>query len=201
MQKDGVSGFTKLWKKPQFTNRILYFVFDEGHCISQWSSFRREYLTICTLRYLIPDKIPFYIASATLPAPILLDVSDILRLRLSETEHVVLSCDRPDIHLVARPIQYSINTFHDLAFLVELPPDFIDGMMPPPAKFLVFFDSTRVAEQALYAARTNLAPELREKIRYFHAGMTQTYREEMYNALKSGHIWGLYVTTAFGFVS
>lgn len=201
MQKDGISGFEKLWKKPQFTNRILYFVFDEGHCISQWSSFRREYLTICTLRYLIPETIPFYVASATLPTPILLDVSDILRLKLSDMEHVTLSCDRPDIHLVARPIQYAVNTFHDLAFLVEVPLDFVDGVTPPPPKFLVFFDNTRVTEQALHAARANLSPELRHKIRYLHAGLTQAYREDTYNDLKSGVVWGLYVTTAFGFVS
>ncbi|KZP09641.1 hypothetical protein FIBSPDRAFT_914035 [Athelia psychrophila] len=42
MQNDGVSGFGKLWKKPQFTNQILYFVFDEGHCISLWSLFRHS---------------------------------------------------------------------------------------------------------------------------------------------------------------
>ncbi|KAF7966472.1 hypothetical protein HWV62_38172 [Athelia sp. TMB] len=137
MQKDGICGFTKLWKKPQFTNRILYFVFDEGHCISQWSSFQKEYLTICTLRYIIPERIPFYIVSVTLPTPILLDLSKILRLRPSETEHVTLSCDHPDIHLVAWQIQYPVNTFHDLDFFVKVPPDFIDGVSPPPPKFLI----------------------------------------------------------------
>lgn len=116
-------------------------------------------------------------------------------------EHITLSCDRPDIHLVAQPIQYPLNTFHDLAFLVQLPPDFVDGITPPPAKFLIFCDSTRATEQALHAARTNLPSELHEKIRYFHASMTQTYGEEMYDALKNGLIWGLYVTTAFGFIS
>lgn len=199
MQRDGIKGFAMLWKKPQFTNKILYFVFDEGHCISKWSSFRREYLTIGTLRFLIPDRIPFYIASATLPAPVLLDVSDILQLRPSETESVTLSCDRPDIHLVARPIQYTMNTFQDLAFLA--PRDYRDGITPPPEPFLVFFDSTKVSEQALLALRANLPRELHEKVVYFHAGMTQVYREEKYKALKEGKIWGMYVTTAFGMVS
>lgn len=199
MQQDGIKGFAKLWKRPQFTNKILYFVFDEGHCISKWSTFRRDYLTIGTLRYLIPDRIPFYVASATLPSPVLLDVSDILQLRPEETESVTLSCDRPDIHLVARPIQYPIHTFQDLAFLV--PRDYREGITPPPEPFLVFFDSTEVTEQALHALRANLSQELHEKVVYFHAGMTLDYREAKYKALKDGEIWGMYVTTAFGMVS
>lgn len=186
MQQDGVKGFANLWKKPQFTNRILYFVIDGGHCISKWSTFRREYLTIGILRYLIPDRIPFFVASATLPNPVLLDVSDILQLRPSETESVTLSCDRPDIHLVACPIQYRINTYQDLAFLA--PQDYCDGITPPPEPFLVFFDNTRVAEQALLALRGNMAPELRKNVVYFHAGMTQAYREEKYKALRDGKI-------------
>ncbi|KAF7969654.1 hypothetical protein HWV62_26757 [Athelia sp. TMB] len=199
MQNDGINGFAKLWRKPRFTNKILYFVFDEGHCISQWNSFRKEYLTICTLRYLIPERIPFYVASATLPAPVLLDVSEILRLRSSETEHVTLSCDRPDIHLVARPILYPLNTFHDLSFLTQVPPNFVDGVMPPPPTFLAFFDCTKTTEKVLHAARADLPPELRDKIRYFHAGMSQAYREEMYDLLDRGILWGLYATVAFGF--
>ncbi|KZP09642.1 hypothetical protein FIBSPDRAFT_759614, partial [Athelia psychrophila] len=93
-------------------------------------------------------------------------------LQPSKSEHVTLSCDRPDIHLVAWPIQYPINTFHNLVFLVDLPPDFVDGITPLPAKFLVFSDSTKVAKQALHVACTILSLELHKNIRYFHAGMT-----------------------------
>ena len=57
----------KLWKKPQFMKKILNFIFDEEHCISQWGAFLKEYLQIGALRYLIPESIPFYIPSATLP--------------------------------------------------------------------------------------------------------------------------------------
>jgi superfamily II DNA helicase RecQ len=78
----------KLWKKPDFTKRLLNFIFDEGHCISQWGSFRKEYAHLGALRYLIPERVPFYVASATLPLPVLLDVNyviDILQLRLDNT--------------------------------------------------------------------------------------------------------------------
>jgi superfamily II DNA helicase RecQ len=35
-----------LWKKPKVTKRILSFIFDEVHCISQWNKFRKEYLRV-----------------------------------------------------------------------------------------------------------------------------------------------------------
>ena len=54
-----------LWKKPKFTSRLLCFIFDEGHCISQWGAFRNEYLLLGNLRYLIPETIPFYVVCQT----------------------------------------------------------------------------------------------------------------------------------------
>ncbi|KAF7971229.1 hypothetical protein HWV62_21644 [Athelia sp. TMB] len=83
--------------------------------------------------------------------------------------------------------------------VIIIPPDFVDGVTSPPPKFLVFFKSTKATELALHAGHENLPPELRHKVRYFHAGMTQAYQEEMYEGLKSGDVWGLCVTTAFGF--
>ena len=55
----------KQWRqcgKKQVTKRILSFIFDEGHCIIQWNKFRKEYLRVGNLQYLIPEKIPFYVA-------------------------------------------------------------------------------------------------------------------------------------------
>ncbi|KAF9488058.1 P-loop containing nucleoside triphosphate hydrolase protein, partial [Pleurotus eryngii] len=67
-----------LWKNRKFTVTILNFVFDEAHCVSQWGAFHRDYLHLGTLRYLIPDTIPFFVVSATLPPPVLAEVSEIL---------------------------------------------------------------------------------------------------------------------------
>lgn len=188
-----------LWKKSPFTSKILHFVFDEGHCISQWGEFRKEYLNIGGLRYLIPETIPFYVATATLPAPVLLDITEILRLRSDSTEHVIHSNNRPDVHLIVRGIKFGLDSYSDLAFLV--PENYVEGLTPPPPKFLVFFDSTKVAEYAVRALRLRMPHKYRKKIKYFHAIMTQRYRHDEFEALKEGKTWGLCVTDAFGLVS
>ena len=33
----------KLWKKPKVTSKILNLIFNEGHCVSQWGTFCKEY--------------------------------------------------------------------------------------------------------------------------------------------------------------
>ncbi|KAF9498017.1 P-loop containing nucleoside triphosphate hydrolase protein, partial [Pleurotus eryngii] len=42
-----------LWRNLQFMAWILNIIFDEGHCISQWGKFRKEYSQLGSLRYLI----------------------------------------------------------------------------------------------------------------------------------------------------
>lgn len=91
MQEGG--HFEKLWKKPSFISWLLYFVFDEGHCIKEWSSFCTQYRHISSLHYLIPETIPFYVVSATLPSPLLLDVADILHLCPDHTTYILHSND------------------------------------------------------------------------------------------------------------
>lgn len=187
----------KLWKKPRVTKRLLNFIFDEGHCISQWGKFRKEYLLVGNLRLLISEKIPIYVASATLPPPVLLDVIEILKLRPKETVHIIYSNDRPEIRMMVQGIACPVNSFKDLAFLI--PEGLHEGDGKPPA-FLVFFDNTKEAEKACKYLWTRLPRSLWDKIRWFHSTMSQQYREEQVEAMKRGEVWGLCCTDAFGMV-
>lgn len=153
------------WKQPAVTKRILNFIFDEGHCVSQWSSFRREYSHLGSLRLLIQDKVPFYLASATLPPPLLRDVEKMLRLRPDATARFLRSNDRPDIYLMVRPFVHPANSYRDLDFLVSS-----NILESQPKKFLVFFDNTKEAEAACHYLRTKLPAAEAQKIRYFHSG-------------------------------
>jgi superfamily II DNA helicase RecQ len=133
----------KLWKKPKFTSKILNLIFDEGHCVSQWGTFHKEYLHLGSLQYLIPETILFYVASATLPTPVLLDVINILQLRPNMTEHIIRSNDHPEIYLIIQGLKFPANSFKDLAFLI--PENIQEGDLLPE-KFLIFFDNTKEAE-------------------------------------------------------
>ncbi|KAF8193662.1 P-loop containing nucleoside triphosphate hydrolase protein [Pholiota molesta] len=178
----------KLWKKPKVTKRLLNFIFDEGHCISQWGKFRKEYL-------LVGNLIPIYVASATLPPPVLLDVVEILKLRPKETVHIIYSNDRPEIRLMVRGLACPANSFKDLAFLI---PEGLRESDDAPPTFLVFFDNTKESERACKYLCSRLPWALWDKIRWFHSTMTQQYREEQVEAMRKGDVWGLCCTDAFG---
>ncbi len=63
-------GFEWLFKDNSFTSSVISVIFDEGHCVSHWGAFQPDYKQVGSLRYLLPD-VPFLVASATLPAGVL----------------------------------------------------------------------------------------------------------------------------------
>jgi superfamily II DNA helicase RecQ len=195
MANDEVS---KLWKVPKFTQRILAFIFDEGHCIAQWGTFRKHYLSLGLLRHLIPDPVPFYVASATLPTPIITETRRLLNLRPKNTTRVLCSNDRPDISLAVRALVYPANSYKDLNFLI---PWNWNEDMDAPSKFLVFFDNIKEVEEATRHMRSRLQRKFHGRVDWFHSTMSQEFREEAVKKLRTGMLWGLFCTDAFGMVS
>ncbi|KAH9855607.1 P-loop containing nucleoside triphosphate hydrolase protein [Lenzites betulinus] len=196
MQEDGLCA--KLWEKPAFAAKILYIVFDEAHCITQWAGFREEYKSLGDLRRIISGTIPFYMPSATMPVVVLREVKDAMHLRKGHTEYILRSNDRPEIGITVHRMQHAASSFKDLDFLI--PEAFREGDVPPP-KFLVFFESTKESEAAAAYLRSRLPAALSKKIRYFHSIMTPQYREEECDLFKDNETYGLCVTDSFGMVS
>ena len=200
----GNSAIGKLWTIKKFRRLILNFIFDEAHCISQWASFRKQYQHVGNLRYLISENIPFYAVSATLPDAILDEVSNTLRLRHGNTVYLLRSNDRPDIHLMVRPLAYPAKSFKDLDFLIPQTNlkayDHNNGGQSPIPKFVVFFDNMKEAESAAKHLRGLLPDILKEKVVWFHSVMTQEFREGNTDAFRASDIWGLCATDAFGMV-
>ncbi|KAJ7179864.1 P-loop containing nucleoside triphosphate hydrolase protein [Mycena crocata] len=193
MQQDG--GFEKLWKKPDFTSRLISLVWDEGHCASTWAAFWPEYRQVSRLRYLIPRDIPFVIVSATLPPAVLSDVMKNLQVSVDKCTIIRRSNDRPNIHLVVREMKYPMGSFKDLDFLI--PENWKPGD-PLPKKFLIFFDSIADSIEAAKYLRSRLPPEHRHKIKWFNSEMSSEFKDIESEALKTGKIWGLCCTDSFG---
>ncbi|KAG6908206.1 hypothetical protein DXG01_005678 [Tephrocybe rancida] len=110
----------------------------EGHRIKQWGSYRKEYMLLENLRYLIPETIPFYVV-------ILLDIVELLHLRPDATEQTLRSNGRPKISIMVRSLVYPVNSYKDLAFVI--PEGLVEGDAPPP-KVLNSFNNTKETEAA-----------------------------------------------------
>ena len=134
MKEDG--GFERLAKNKDFTDRIISVIFDEAHCISAWGGFCPEYKEVGRLKFMLPKNTPIMITSATLPELVLRDVKETLGLRDESTEIFRCSSDRPNVHLLVRPIVNALASFVDLAFVLK---DWKPGD-PQPPKFLIFFE-------------------------------------------------------------
>ena len=187
-----------LWNYAPFITKVLNVIFDEGHCISQWGdTFREDYSQVGKLRWFLPNT-PFYVTSATLPTAVLQDVKQ--KLQMPETTSIMRrSNDRWNIVYAVREMKYHQSTYADLGFLI--PVDWQTGNNPIPAKFLVFFNSKREAEEAAKFLKSRLPFELRDRVHWLHSGMTAAFRTDEIKNMVEGEQWGLLLTDIGGMVS
>lgn len=194
--------FEKLWKIQTFCDDLLSMVLDESHCVSLWGDFRPEYREIYRLRYLIPDTVPFFLASATLPTPLFKDVTQTLHIEPRTCEIVRRSVDRHNISLTVRKIERPANSFEDIFFL--LPEDCTPaGCREHDKTFepaLIFVDNITEGVNMGDILRSKLPAEFRDRIRWFNADMSQTYRDEALKDFREGRLWVLICTDSFGMV-
>lgn len=174
-----------LWKDTKFLLKLEHLVFDEGHCIIQWGeSFRPEYKDVSNVVWQIPD-IPIYISSATIPPPMIIELKAKFQLTEKNITVFLRSNDYLNIHLTVQRIKYAQNSYEDLAFLV--PKDWKEGD-PVLKKFIVFFDSKKEAEEAAKFLMSHMSLELRNKVPWFHAGITPQFCTKNIDGLKNGKI-------------
>ncbi|XP_006457381.1 hypothetical protein AGABI2DRAFT_50460, partial [Agaricus bisporus var. bisporus H97] len=191
----GNKAVRELFRKPCVASSLLEVVLDEGHCVHQWASFRQHFKNLGDIRYAIPGDISFYVASATLPNDILLEIREALNLRDNTTELIIYSNDRPDISLMVQTIVNKINSYCDLDFLI--PDGFsVDSLHPP--KFLVFFDNTTETREAVLHLRQRMPISRAQEIVWFNSTLSSQGREDILKDYKMSKIWGLCCTDAFG---
>jgi len=125
-------------------------------------------------------------------------------LDIKEALHIDSNClvfwrsnDRHNVAFCVKKMWYSMSSFEDLAFLV--PSKWVEGD-PPPHKFMVFFNNKRKAENASTFLRKRMPQALKDKVKWFHAGMTKFFRTEELESFNKGGTWGLCMTDVGGMV-
>ncbi|KAI9459625.1 hypothetical protein HD554DRAFT_2029206, partial [Boletus coccyginus] len=191
------SEFEKILKDMHFTSHIISIVINEVHCLTDWGEFHLEYRELGRIRFVLP-LVPLLAVSATLTKMALKDVTRLLHMCVDKTTTLQCSSDRPNIKIGVKKIKYALSSHADLAFLV--PAGYKDGD-PPLPKFLVFFNDIADSIVAAHFLRQCLPKGLRDKIKWFNADMSDTFKEAEVANLMIGEIWGLCTTTSFGMVS
>jgi len=180
-------------------DNVINIVLDEAHVVKEWGgTFRTDYTKLGPLRYRFPWMIPYHAGSATVGNEMESELVKNLHLRKDSLAVMRCNTDRPNIFLVVKRMKHPANSYEDLAFLIKK--NLGPGDESPP-KFLVFFNSRAEAQAGAEYLRARLSPELRDKIKWFHSGMTDEFREEEMHALIIGESFGEGSTDAAGMVS
>jgi hypothetical protein len=116
--------------------------------------------------------IGFHLGSATIGPGLVPELVKNLHLRTDGLSVMHLNADRSNIHLVVRRMQHPLNSYEDLGFIIK------KNLGPgdtPPLKFLVFFNSRGEAQAGAEYLQARLSPELCDKVKWFHSGMTDSF--------------------------
>ena len=149
---------------------------------------------------------PFHVVDATLNPPMLRRVISLLSMGEKAPVIIKRSNDRPNIHLAIEEMQHPLNSWLDLDRILKLhgylrEPEL--GAEPePPLPFLVFTNKRKEAEEGCEHEWAN-APDhyLKDKVVWFHSGMSAEFWNKTIEDLKARRIWGMLCTDAAGMVS
>ena len=95
-----------------------------------------------------------------------------LHLQEDDTSIFHLSTDCPNIFLTMHRMEHPVGSYHDLTFIIK---QHMSSNDPRPPKFLVFFNSHAEAQEGAEFLCQHLAPELCDKVKWFHSGMTDDF--------------------------
>ncbi|PBK79409.1 P-loop containing nucleoside triphosphate hydrolase protein [Armillaria gallica] len=189
------SCFDSLIKSKKFMDQLINVVFDKAHCIKEWgNTFYNSYQKLSHLRHLMARRVPYHLGTAALPPSAIEPLKKELHLDPNMTI-LWSNTDQPNIFFHVQQMEYPINSYHDLAFLI---PKVLDPDGPLPVKFLVFFNSCKEAEEGVKFLCSWLPSKLRDKVKWVHSGMTDEFWEDSIHALKIGEDIGKCATDAVG---
>ena len=149
--------------------------------IKEWGgTFRTDYLKLRPLHYWFLQMIPYNAGSVMVGNEMESELKKNLHHHKDSLAVMCHNTNRPNIFLVVEHMKHPTNSYEDLAFLIK------KNLGPgdePPSKFLVFFNSRAEAQAGAEYLQACLLPELWDKVKWFHFGMTDEFCEEEIHAL------------------
>ncbi|KAH7903998.1 P-loop containing nucleoside triphosphate hydrolase protein [Hygrophoropsis aurantiaca] len=181
----------------EFGKRVLSVVVDEAHVVSHWgAAFRKKYGTLGIIRSFLPRGTPLVAVSATLPARVRNDVLSKLQFSKNNYVSIDIGNDRPNVSIVVRGIQNTMNSFTDLDFVIP------EGIT----------DVTQIQKGFIYADNISLGTEISDHlnellpldlrnlgiIRPYNAAQSKEYRKAVMEQFRQGKVRILICTDAAG---
>ncbi|KAI0639716.1 P-loop containing nucleoside triphosphate hydrolase protein [Trametes polyzona] len=184
-----------LFNNARFTRRILGFIVDEAHCISQWGGdFRREYAELDVIRALIPPSASVQLTSATLPPLVLAEAMKILRVQPEKVFLLNLGNDRRNITWEVRSMAGGKTDYEALAFLI---PGEEEDLSRLP-KTMVFFDDILVLMKARRWLLSKLPRALHARVKEYHSRWSELAKLLVMEGFVHGTIDIVFATEAAG---
>lgn len=186
----------KLFSQPKFTRKVLGFVVDEAHCISQWGGeFRPEYAALDVIRALLPTQASVQLASATMPPLVLGEALKTLRMQLEKAFFLNVGNDRANISWEVRTMAAGKSDLDALALLLPTPNNPLCLL-----KSMVFFNDILLLMKAQRWFVSKLPEALRSRVKGYYARRCELAKTLVMHKFVNGEIDILFTTEAAGMV-
>lgn len=184
---------------------LEYAVYDEAHCVSQWGlDFRPDYLNSTNVNIALKEKsqvkFPLLLFSATVSEQIYNDFQSRFNGSINRLENYSQAYNPLREHISINFVT-SEDANEKLTQIAQAL--YHENFNPEKSRCLVFVRRRKDAEENVQELETKLNEIFGDniftnRVAYFHAGMNGEERQEVYNAYKSGEIYILLATKAFG---
>ncbi|KAI0075786.1 P-loop containing nucleoside triphosphate hydrolase protein [Panus rudis PR-1116 ss-1] len=179
----------------QLGTKIMAFVVDEAHCISQWGGdFRPKYSELSQLRSFVPPSVPIVAFSATVTPATLNDIENNLKLDLPSGFYFNMGNDRSNVKLVVHEMK-SADDYAALLQILKLNELTVPSDIP---KTLVFANNRSDVEYIWRFLSRRLPSDMRSYVAFYHSLISPRTKKYLMKRFAEGKIRILVATEAVG---